>query len=149
MLSRCALKSKILPYDFPGYEDASRKFYDAIIATGGIVQSVSIDEALVDISAICFAESGSQGVSRAEGAVDREQQKGDQIAQKLRDEVQEKTGCAVSVGIGGNILLAKVALRKAKPAGQYQLKPEDVLDFIGKLEVQNSTWCCMEHWRQA
>ncbi|KAK3709002.1 deoxycytidyl transferase [Vermiconidia calcicola] len=127
---------KILPYDFPGYEDASRKFYDAILATGGVVQSVSIDEALVDISAICFAESGSEGVKRNEGAVHREQLKADDIAQKLRDEVFEKTGCAVSVGIGGNILLAKVALRKAKPAGQYQLKPEDVLDFIGKLEVE-------------
>ena len=128
---------KILPYDFPGYEDASRKFYDAILATGGIVQSVSIDEALIDISAICFLEAGSEGINRAEGAVDREQAKADHLAQKLRHEVLEQTGCAVSVGIGGNILLAKVALRKAKPAGQYHLKPDDVLDFIGQLEVQN------------
>lgn len=128
---------KILPYDFPGYEDASRKFYDAILATGGIVQSVSIDEALVDVSAICFAEASSRGTAREENVVDREQAKADQLAQKLRDEVLEKTGCAVSVGIGGNILLAKVALRKAKPAGQYQLRPDDVLDFIGELEVQN------------
>jgi DNA repair protein REV1 len=128
---------KILPYDFPGYEDASRKFYDAIIATDGIVQSVSIDEALIDISAICFAESGSNGVDRGEGAVDREETKADEVAQQVRDRVLDKTGCAVSVGIGGNILLAKVALRKAKPAGQYQLKPEDVLDFIGELQVQS------------
>ncbi|KAK5168792.1 deoxycytidyl transferase [Saxophila tyrrhenica] len=127
---------KVLPYDFPGYEGASRKFYDAILTTGGVVQSVSIDEALVDISAICFAESGSNGVDRAEGAVHREQLKADETAQSLRNEVLEKTGCAVSVGIGGNILQAKIALRKAKPAGQYQLKPEEVLDFIGGLEVQ-------------
>lgn len=128
---------KILPYDFEGYEAASRSFYDAILATDGIVQSVSIDEALIDISANCFKEANSDGVKRNENAVDREQSKADQVAQKLRDEVLEKTGCAVSVGIGGNILLAKVALRKAKPAGQYQLKPEDVLDFIGALEVQS------------
>ncbi|KAK0263920.1 deoxycytidyl transferase [Friedmanniomyces endolithicus] len=128
---------KILPYDFPGYEEASRKFYDAIMATGGVVQSVSIDEALVDISGICFAQSGTDGVKRDEGGVFREQAKADAIAQSMRDEVLDKTGCAVSVGIGGNILLAKVALRKAKPAGQYQLRPEQVLEFIGKLEVQN------------
>lgn len=128
---------KILPYDFAGYEDASRKFYDATLGTGGIVQSVSIDEALVDISAICFADAGSDGVNRAEGAADREQAKAEQLAQQLRDQVLKDTGCNVSVGIGGNILLAKVALRKAKPAGQYQLKPEDVLEFIGGLEVQN------------
>ena len=128
---------KILPYDFAGYEDASRKFYDAILDTGGVVQSVSIDEALVDISGICFTASGSDGVNRMEGAADREQAIADQLAQHVRDQVLEKTGCNVSVGIGGNILLAKVALRKAKPAGQYQLKSEDVLDFIGGLEVQS------------
>lgn len=127
---------KILPYDFPAYEDASRKFYYAIIATGGVVQSVSIDECLVDISNLCFAASGQNGVARNEGAVDREQSKADEIAQFLRDEVFAKTGCAVSVGIGANILQAKVALRKAKPAGQYQLRPQEVLDFIGQLEVQ-------------
>ncbi|WPH00398.1 Hypothetical protein R9X50_00322500 [Acrodontium crateriforme] len=127
---------KILPYDFPAYEDASRKFYEAILAVDGVVQSVSIDEALIDISATCFSVTSSDGINGAEGAVDREQHKADQLAQKLRDEVLEKTGCAVSVGIGGNILLAKVALRKAKPAGQYQLRPEEALDFIGELEVQ-------------
>jgi DNA repair protein REV1 len=128
---------KILPYDFPAYEEASRLFYDAILSTGGVVQSVSIDEALIDISSLCFAESGTDGIKRHEGAVYREQKHADDIAQSLRDEVLAKTGCNVSVGIGGNILLAKVALRKAKPAGQYQLKPEDVLDFIGGLEVQD------------
>lgn len=128
---------KILPYDFPGYEAASRIFYDSILSTGGIVQSVSIDEALIDISAICIAEGGTDGVKRSEGSNYREQAKADELAQAVRDEVLAKTGCNVSVGIGGNILLAKVALRKAKPAGQHHLKPEDVLDFIGQLEVQS------------
>ncbi|KAM0720970.1 hypothetical protein Q7P37_003255 [Cladosporium fusiforme] len=128
---------KILPYDFPGYEAASRLFYDSILATDGVVQSVSIDEALIDISATCIAEGATDGVKRSEGSNYREQQKADELAQALRDEVLKKTGCAVSVGIGGNILLAKVALRKAKPAGQYHLKPEDVLDFMGQLEVQS------------
>lgn len=128
---------KILPYDFPGYEAASRLFYDSILSTGGVVQSVSIDEALVDISAICIAEGGTDGVKRSEGSNYREQSKADELAQAVRDEVLAKTGYAVSVGIGGNILLAKVALRKAKPAGQYHLKPEDVLDFMGQLEVQS------------
>lgn len=126
---------KVLPYDFPGYEEASRQFYDAILATEGIVQSVSIDEALVDISVMCIAEGGSNGVQRNEGAIYREQKKADETAQSLRDEVLAKTGCNVSVGIGGNILQAKCALRKAKPAGQYHLRPEEVFDFMGALEV--------------
>ncbi|KAF2201298.1 DNA repair protein [Delitschia confertaspora ATCC 74209] len=128
---------KILPYDFPAYEEASRAFYDAILSTDGIVQSVSIDEALIDVSAVCAAAGGSDGHNMSEGSIYREQAKADEIAQSLREKVKEKTDCNVSVGIGGNILLAKVALRKAKPAGQYQIKPEEVLDFIGKLQVQD------------
>ncbi|KAF2023634.1 DNA repair protein [Setomelanomma holmii] len=128
---------KILPYDFPAYEEASRAFYDAILATGGLVQSVSIDEALVDVSFICHAAGGSDGRQAHKGSNYREQAKANDIAQSLRAEVKAKTGCDVSVGIGGNILLAKVALRKAKPAGQHQIKPEDVLEFIGELPVQD------------
>ncbi|KAK3175103.1 hypothetical protein OEA41_002349 [Lepraria neglecta] len=127
---------KVLPYDFKAYEDASRKFYDAIMDTGGIVQSVSVDEALVDVSAQCIAAGGHEGKGIYEGSIWREQAKADEIAQGLRDKIKESVGCAVSVGIGGNILLAKVALRKAKPAGQYHLKPQEILEFLGGLTVQ-------------
>ena len=128
---------KTLPYDFKAYEDASRHFYEAIIAIDAIVQSVSIDEALVDISNHCVAAGGSDGKGVSEGSLYREQAKADEIARDLRASIKEKTGCAVSVGIGNNILLAKVALRRAKPAGQHQIKPEEVLDFIGELVVQD------------
>ncbi|KAL6714439.1 deoxycytidyl transferase [Lecanora helva] len=127
---------KVLPYDFPAYEDASRNFYEAIMETGGLVQSVSVDEALVDVSVQCVAAGGHDGKGINEGSIWREQAKADEIAMNLRDNIKGKTGCAVSVGIGGNILLAKVALRKAKPAGQYHIKPEEVLEFLGGLTVQ-------------
>jgi DNA repair protein REV1 len=128
---------KILPYDFPGYEEASRAFYERIIATGGIVQSVSVDEALVDITTLVLREGSSDGLNRAEDAVYREQEAASNIALELRSEIKKATDCDVSIGIGGNILLAKLALRKAKPAGQYQILSEEILDFIGKLEVQD------------
>ena len=128
---------KVLPYDFKAYEDASRDFYEAVIDTDGIVQSVSVDEALVDVSTTCIEASGHNGKGIHEGSIWREQAKADEIARELRNTIKQKTGCAVSIGIGGNILQAKVALRKAKPAGQYQLKPEEVLDFIGNLDVQD------------
>lgn len=128
---------KVLPYDFPAYEEASRQFYDCILSVDGVVQSVSIDEALIDVTMQCLQAGGSDGRGISEGSLYREQAKADDIATSLRHAIKEKTGCAVSVGIGGNILQAKVALRKAKPAGQYQLKPEEVLDFIGDLTVQD------------
>ncbi|GFF39564.1 DNA repair protein rev1 [Aspergillus udagawae] len=128
---------KVLPYDFPAYEEASKKFYSAVLALDGVVQSVSIDEALVDITTQCLEAGGSDGRGITEGSIYREQAKADEIAQNLRDSVKAATGCDVSVGIGGNVLLAKVALRKAKPAGQFQLKPDSVLDFIGDLTMQD------------
>lgn len=128
---------KVLPYDFPAYEEASRVFYEAILEVGGIVQSVSIDEALVDITTLVLASSGSHGHGISEGSVWKEQEKANQLASDLRKRIKERTGCQVSVGIGGNILLAKVALRKAKPAGQYQIKPEEALDFLAELKVED------------
>ncbi|KAI1401073.1 impB/mucB/samB family protein [Hypoxylon fuscum] len=128
---------KVLPYDFPAYEEASKLFYESILEVGGIVQSVSIDEALVDVTSIVLSATGSDGSGLDEGSIWREQEKANQMAQALRDQIKTKTGCAVSVGIGSNILLAKVALRKAKPAGQYQIKPEQVLSFLGDLKVDD------------
>ncbi|KAI9645537.1 deoxycytidyl transferase [Ciborinia camelliae] len=128
---------KVLPYDFPAYEEASKAFYESILNVGGIVQSVSVDEALIDITSLCLPAGGTDGVGIREGSIWREQEKADEIGNALRNVIKEKTGCNVSVGIGGNILLAKVALRKAKPAGQHQIKPEEALDFIGELGVQN------------
>jgi DNA repair protein REV1 len=128
---------KILPYDFPAYEEASRAFYENVIGTGGVVQSVSVDEALVDISSLVLDATSSDGVNPAEGAVDREQMEASRVARQLRNDIKLATDCDVSVGIGGNILLAKLALRKAKPAGQYQIVPEEILDFIGELQVRD------------
>ncbi|KAL8667464.1 MAG: hypothetical protein Q9202_000680 [Teloschistes flavicans] len=127
---------KVLPYDFKGYEAASQSFYEAIMDTGGFVQSVSVDEALVDVSSVCIEAGGHGGKGIHEGSVWREQEKADQIGVGIREKVKMSTGCDVSVGIGPNVLLAKLALRKAKPAGQYQVKPEEILDFVGAVTVQ-------------
>lgn len=126
---------KILPYDYNAYEEASRHFYDCILAVDGVVQSISIDEALLDVSEQCLRVGGSDGKGVSEGSLYREQEHVEHLAQELRAAVKAKTGCDVSVGVGGNILLAKVALRKAKPAGQHLIKPEDIVDFIGELTV--------------
>ena len=126
---------KVLPYDFLAYEEASKCFYEAIIDVGGVLQSVSIDEALVDITSLCLPAGGSDGVGGTEDCVWREQETANEIADTLRKVIKVNTGCAVSIGIGGNILLAKVALRKAKPAGQHQIKPEEILDFVAELKL--------------
>ncbi|KAF8475548.1 hypothetical protein BDZ91DRAFT_778691 [Kalaharituber pfeilii] len=119
-----------LPYNFPAYEEASTQFYSVLLDIGAdIVQSVSVDEALVDVTSLCY--------NAGAGDIEAERAKADALATTVRDRVRALTHCDVSVGVGGNILLAKLALRKAKPAGQYQLKPEDVLNFLGPLRIQD------------
>jgi DNA repair protein REV1 len=106
-----------LPYDFPAYEKASRDFYDILLSVNAdATQAVSVDEALLDVSSISFGFP-------------------EELAQSIRDRVREKTQCDVSIGMGENILLAKLALRKAKPGGQYLLKMEDVQEFVKDLDV--------------
>lgn len=126
---------KVLPYDFPAYEEASALFYEAIldVGEGSIVQSVSVDEALVDITNLVVAKG--HGDTSDPSILSREQDVANTLASTLRQQIKTRTGCNVSVGIGGNILLAKVALRRAKPAGQFQVRPEDVLDVLGELKV--------------
>ncbi|RVD85982.1 uncharacterized protein DFL_004279 [Arthrobotrys flagrans] len=119
----------ILPYDFPAYDTASKAFYAVLMGVGaGVVQSVSIDEALLDITNL----TAKPGVStEEEHAIVFE------ISKSIRDGVRAKTGCEVSVGGGANVLLAKLALRKAKPAGQYHLKPDEFVEFVSPLKVRD------------
>ena len=126
---------KVLPYDYKAYEEASRHFYDSILDIEGVVQSISIDEALLDVSQQCNSAGNSDESTNSDGPIQREQAKALDLATRIRDLVRDKTACEVSIGIGNNILLAKVALRKAKPAGQFLIKPEDALDILADLTV--------------
>ena len=55
-----------------------------------------------------------------------------QLAEKIRAEIKEATGCTASVGIGSNVLLARMCTRVAKPDGCFHLSPnDDVNQFMG------------------
>ncbi|KAK6519351.1 deoxycytidyl transferase [Arthrobotrys megalospora] len=119
----------ILPYDFPAYETASKAFYAVLMGVGaGVVQSVSIDEALLDITNI---------IAKPNATTEDEHAAVFEISKSIRDGVRSKTGCEVSVGAGANVLLAKLALRKAKPAGQYHLTPDEFVEFVSPLKVRD------------
>ncbi|KAK6540742.1 deoxycytidyl transferase [Orbilia ellipsospora] len=119
----------ILPYDFPAYETASKAFYSVLMGIGaGAVQSVSIDEALLDVTNLVVKPGKS---------TEDEYLSIFEISKSIRDGVRSKTGCEVSVGAGPNVLLAKLALRKAKPGGQYHLKAEEFVDFVTPLKVRD------------
>ncbi|XP_060225879.1 DNA repair protein REV1 isoform X3 [Meriones unguiculatus] len=103
-----------VPYDFHAYREVAQAMYETLASYTHNIEAVSCDEALVDITDI-LAETKLTP---------------DEFAAALRTEIKDKTKCAASIGIGSNILLARMATRKAKPDGQYHLQPDEVDDFI-------------------
>ncbi|XP_075380258.1 DNA repair protein REV1 isoform X3 [Mycteria americana] len=101
-------------YDFEAYKEVARTVYEILASYTHNIEAVSCDEALVDITEILTETRLTP----------------DELANAIRTEIKAQTKCTASVGMGSNILLARMATRKAKPNGQYHLKPEEVDDFI-------------------
>lgn len=51
------------------------------------------------------------------------------LASIIRKEIFETTGCTASAGIAGNLLMARLATRNAKPNGQCYI-PVDKVCFM-------------------
>ena len=79
------------------------------------IEPLSLDEAYLDVSH--WETSGAA------------------IAQEIRAQILEETQLTASAGISPNKLLAKIASDLNKPNGQYEVKPENVLDFMYDLPV--------------
>uniref|UniRef100_A0A673KTW5 DNA repair protein REV1 n=1 Tax=Sinocyclocheilus rhinocerous TaxID=307959 RepID=A0A673KTW5_9TELE len=103
-----------VPYDFQAYKEVALSMYETLASYTHNIEALSCDEALVDATKLLV----ELGVTP------------DDLARAIREDIKEKTGCSASVGMGSNILLARMATRKAKPNGQYFLRSEEVDDFI-------------------
>ncbi|KAL3841317.1 hypothetical protein ACJMK2_019479 [Sinanodonta woodiana] len=110
-----------IPYDFEGYQVVSKLLYDTVASYTHDIEAVSCDEMLVDCTDL-LAVTGATP---------------EEFASMLRQEIYDKTGCTASAGLAPNILLAKMATRKAKPNGQYYLSSEHVKDFIVSQSVKD------------
>ncbi|AWP13347.1 putative DNA repair protein REV1 [Scophthalmus maximus] len=108
-----------VPYDFEAYKEVALTMYETLAGYTHDIEALSCDELLIDVSALL-----------AELSINPED-----LAKAIRADIREKTGCCASVGMGSNILLARLATRKAKPDGQHFLKSEEVDDFIRDLPV--------------
>lgn len=96
-------------------------FYRILLKHASFLQAVSIDEVLMEV--------------KIEPTILREHDPALKLAHQVRAEILEATGCPASIGISHNVLLAKLATRKAKPANAYHLFAEEVEDFIAPLGV--------------
>ncbi|KAG7442234.1 DNA repair protein [Guyanagaster necrorhizus] len=117
-----------IPYEFELYKQFSLRFYTVLMTHADDLQAVSVDEALIDVTSIV-----NRLRAKAKGVVDPAKE----LAETIRAEVKKSTGCEISIGISYNILLARLATRRAKPAGSYHLLQHDVAEFIASLDISS------------
>src|SRR5215211_384825 len=101
------------------YTEASRAVYRVFDDTSPVVEGLSIDEAFLDV----------RGVRRLSGTPT-------EIAARLRDEVRERVGLPITVGIARTKFLAKVASGVAKPDGLLLVPPDGELAFLHPLPIE-------------
>ena len=108
----------LVPYEFDKYRKVSQALYEILMSYSHLVEAVSCDEAFFELTdyAKSFVEVG-------------------QIVKQIRDEVEERSGCTVSAGISHNMLLARMATRKAKPNGQYYLPMIEAKSYLADQPV--------------
>ncbi|XP_030765594.1 DNA repair protein REV1-like [Sitophilus oryzae] len=110
---------KTLPYDFEGYKEVSHALYNTVASYTLDIEAVSCDEMYVDVTQIL----NDTGLTVEEWAI------------HIRNEIVDITRCPCSTGFGANRLQARLATKKAKPAGQYYLKPDDVEIYMSDILV--------------
>jgi len=90
------------------------------------MQAVSVDEALLEVGSH-FSQPDQHSQEERQEA----------LATEIRNEIRQATGCEASIGVGSNILLARMSTKKAKPAGQFICK--SIRDVEELLNGQNVT----------
>ncbi|KAH9819932.1 hypothetical protein DFH28DRAFT_1021465 [Melampsora americana] len=116
-----------IPYDFKLYEEISLKFYNILLSYADELQAVSVDECLIDISS---KKPNSSSTEIQQNALT-------ELANEIRAKIRSSTGCEASIGISHNILLAKLATKKAKPAGTYHLHGPQITQLLGDLKIDD------------
>ncbi|TFK45623.1 DNA repair protein [Heliocybe sulcata] len=115
-----------IPYEFEKYKKLSLLFYTILMSHADDLQAVSVDEALLDVSST-VARRKLSGTESEDHAKD--------LAEVIRSQVWKATSCEVSIGISHNILLARLATRRAKPAKSYHLLANELSEFITPLDI--------------
>ena len=101
------------------YAEASRELFAVFDDMSPLVEGLSIDEAFLDV----------RGMERIAGTPV-------EIATRLRNEVRERVGIPVTVGIARTKFLAKVASAVAKPDGLLLVDPARESAFLHPLSVE-------------
>jgi len=101
------------------YAEASKAVFRVFDDTTPLVEGLSIDEAFLDV----------RGLERISGTPT-------EIAGRLRNDVLERVGLPITVGVARTTFLAKVASGVAKPDGLLVVPPDRELAFLHPLPVE-------------
>ncbi|MDR3459981.1 MAG: DNA polymerase IV [Verrucomicrobiae bacterium] len=107
------------------YRTESRRIMAIIAATGVAVETMSIDEAYLDASGICQAESADASLA---GALP--------LARALKAQILAECGLTATIGIAANKLMAKIASDHQKPDGLTLITEAEKVAFLRPLPVR-------------
>jgi DNA polymerase-4 len=108
-----------IPPNFEKYRAASDQMHNVFRLHTDIIQPLSLDEAYLDVT------EDKQGIGDPEA-----------IARDIKEKVLQATQLTISIGVGPNRLVAKVASDMNKPDGLTIVKPPEVVDFLRKLPIR-------------
>lgn len=115
-LQLCPSASVVKP-DMEKYRRESRRIRDLMEALSPRVESVSIDEAYLDLSQCGDNEPPARSLAR------------------LALQVEKRVGVTISIGLAPNKMLAKIASDFGKPRGFYVIGESDKLAVLAPMKV--------------
>lgn len=107
------------------YREESRRIMDIMARTGATVEQMSIDEAYLDLSAICQA-----------GDADASLVKSLPVARALKENIHTDRQLTATIGVAANKLLAKIASDHKKPNGLTLISEQEKVQFLRPLPVR-------------
>jgi DNA polymerase-4 len=107
------------------YREESGRIMQIVAQTGAVVETMSIDEAYLDVSAISQAED-----------IDASLLKAMPLARHLKQRIQSERKLTATIGIASNKLLAKIASDHKKPDGLTVISEREKVSFLRPLPVR-------------
>lgn len=108
----------LLPIDMNRYRLASQKIFSILGSITHKIESMSLDEAYIDVTGLQMFDNNAK-----------------QISQHIREVIYKDVGLTASAGVAPNKLLAKIASGVNKPNGCFVIKPHQVASFMEKLPL--------------
>ena len=107
------------------YRQESRNIVEIIASTGAVVEQMSVDEAYIDMSAICQAETADSSLLLALP-----------LARELKRRILSERQLTATIGIASNKLLSKIASDHQKPDGLTVITDQEKVSFLRPMPVR-------------